>query len=50
MELVNKKNENVIKNENKEKNVDEFQEYVLQQKPANIKVKTKSGMKAWNVI
>ena len=45
MELENKKNENVIKNENKEKNVDEFQEYVLLQKPTNTKVKTKSDMK-----
>ena len=43
MEVENKKNENVIKNENKEnKNVDEFQEYVLQQKPANAKVKKKA--------
>ena len=30
----------------KKKNVDEFQEYVLQQKLANIRVKTKCDMKA----
>lgn len=46
MELENKKKQKRHLHENKEKNVDEFQEYVLQQKPANIKVKTKSGMKA----
>ena len=27
----------------------EFQEYILQQKPADTKVKTQSDMKAWNV-
>ena len=37
--------------ENKEnKNVDEFQESVLQEKLANTKVKTQSDIKAWNVI
>ena len=49
MELENKKTESVNGNENKEnKNVDEFQEYILQQKPTNTKVKTQSDMKAWN--
>ena len=44
MEPENGKTEN----ENKEnKNVEEFQKYVLQQKPANTKVKTQSDMKAW---
>ena len=34
--------ESVNENESKEnKNVDEFQEYILQQKPANTKVKHK---------
>ena len=36
MELKNKKTESVSENENK--NVDEFQEYILKQKPANTKV------------
>ena len=48
MELENEENECVNENENKEnKNVDEFHEFVLQQKPANAKVKTESDMKAW---
>ena len=48
MELENERTEGVNANENKEnKNIDEFQEYILQQKPANSKVKTK---KAWHVI
>ena len=43
MELENVKTESVNDNENKEnKNVDEFQEYILQQKPANTKVKIKA--------
>ena len=51
MKLENEKTESVNENESKEnKNVDEFQEYILQQKPANTKVKTQSDMKAWNVI
>ena len=42
------KTESVNKNENKEnKKVEEFQKYVLQQKPTNTKVKTQSDMKAW---
>ena len=42
MELENKKTKSVSENENKEnKNVDEFQEYILQQKPTNAKVKHK---------
>ena len=41
MELEIEKTESVNENENKEnKNVDEFQEYILQQKPADTKVKT----------
>ena len=44
MELENEKTECVNKNENKEnKNVDEFHEFILQQK---VKVKTQSDMKA----
>ena len=40
-----------IDNENKEnKDIDEFQECILQQKPANTKVKSQSDMKAWNAI
>ena len=47
MELENAKTESVNENENKEnKNVDEFKEYILQQKPANTKVETQSDMKA----
>lgn len=43
MELENEKTESVNENKNKEnKNVDEFQEYILQQKPA----KTKANHKA----
>ena len=35
-----------IDNENKEnKDIDEFQEYILQQKPANTEVKSQSDMK-----
>ena len=45
MELENKKTVSVNKNENKgNKNVDEFQEYFLQQKQANTKVETQSDM------
>ena len=45
MELENKKTVSVNKNENKgNKNVDEFQEYFLQQKQANTKVETQSHM------
>ena len=48
MELENKKTGCVKGNENKEnKNVDKFHESILQQKPANIKVKTQNDMKAW---
>ena len=51
MELENEKTESVNENGNKEnKNVDEFQEYILQQKPRNTKVETQSDMKAWNAI
>ena len=51
MELGNEKTESVSKNDNKEnKNVNEFQAYILQQKPANTKVKTQSAMKVWNAI
>ena len=47
----NEKTESVNENENKEnKNVDVFQEYILQQKPANTKVKTQSEMMAWNAM
>ena len=47
-EPENGKTESVNVNENKEnKNVDEFQEYVFQQKPANTKVKAQNDMKAW---
>ena len=43
MELENEKTESVHVNENKEnKNVDEFQEYILQQKPANTKANHKA--------
>ena len=42
MQLENEETACVNENENKEnKNVDEFHEFVLQQKPANTKVKTK---------
>ena len=48
MELQNEKTECVNENENKEnRNVGEFHEFILQQKPANTKVKTQSDMKAW---
>ena len=51
MELENEKTETVNENVNKgNKNVDEFQEHILQEKLANAKVKTQSDMKAWNVI
>lgn len=47
MELENEKTGCVKGNENKEnKNVDKFHESILQQKPANIKVKTQNDMKA----
>ena len=46
MELENQKTGRVNENEKKEnKNVVEFQEYILQQKPANTKVKTQSKNK-----
>ena len=41
----NRKTTRVNKNENK--NVDEFEKYGLQQKPANAKVETQSDMKVW---
>ena len=45
------KTKSINENESKEnKNVDEFQEYILQQKPEKTKVRTQSGMKAWNAI
>ena len=48
MELENEETKCVNENENKEnKNVDEFHEFVSQQKPANTKVKTQSDIKAW---
>ena len=48
MELKNKKTECVNENEDKEnKNVEEFHEFILQQKLANTKVKTQSDMKSW---
>ena len=47
MEPENGKTKSVNENENiEDKNVDEFKKYVLQQKPANTKVKTQSDMKA----
>ena len=50
-DLENEKTESVNENVNKgNKNVDEFQEHILQEKPANTKVKTQSDMKAWNVV
>ena len=42
MELENERTESV--NEKESKNVEEFQEYILQQKPANTKVKTQTDM------
>ena len=51
MELENEKTESINENETKKtKNVDEFQEYILQQKLANTKVKMQTDMKAWNAI
>ena len=48
MELENENIESVNENENKEnKNVDEFQEYFLQQIPAKTKAKKQSNVKAW---
>ena len=48
MESDNNTAKNSKGNENKEnQDVDEFREFVLQQKPANIKVKTQSDLKAW---
>ena len=47
MQLENEKTESVYENKDKEnENVDEFQEYILQHKPANTEVKTLSNMKA----
>ena len=48
MELENEKTESINETESKENNDNEFQEYILEQKPANNKVKTQSDMKAWN--
>ena len=48
MELENEKTESINETESKENNDNEFQEYFLEQKPANNKVKTQSDMKAWN--
>ena len=51
MELENEKTESVNEHNHKEnKNVDQFQKHILQQKPANTKVKIQSNMKAWNAI
>ena len=51
MEQENEETESVNESENKEnKDVDEFQEYILLRKPANTKVKSQSNMKAWNAI
>ena len=47
LELENEKTKSINENEKKEnKNVDEFQEYILQQKLTNTKLKTQSNMKA----
>jgi len=46
MEFKNEKTECVKEKENK--NVDKFHESILQQKPANTKIKTQSDMKARN--
>ena len=49
MQLVNEKTESVNENKDKEnENVDEFQEYILQHKPANTEVKTLRNMKAFD--
>ena len=49
MQLENEKTESVYENKDKEnENVHEFQEYILQQKPANTEVETLSNMKALN--
>ena len=45
MELENEKTESINEHEN---NDNEYQEYILEQKPANNKVKTQSDIKAWN--
>ena len=45
MEFENERTECV--NEKENKNVDEFYEFILQQKLANTKMKTQSDMKAW---
>ena len=45
MEFENERTECV--NEKENKNVDEFHEFILQQKLANTKMKTQSDMKAW---
>ena len=51
LELENEKTKSSNENEKKEnKNVDEFQEYILQQKLTNTKLKTQSDVKAWNAI
>ena len=48
MESDNNTTKNSKGNENKEnQDVDEFREFVLQQKPANTKVKTQSDIKTW---
>ena len=48
MESDNNTAKNSKGNENKEnQDVDEFREFVLQQKPTNTKVKTQSDLKAW---
>ena len=51
MEPENGITESFNENENIEnKNVGEFKKYVLQQKPANTKVKNQSDMKAWKPL
>ena len=51
MELEHNKTESVNGKENKEnKNVDEFQEYILQQILVNTRAKTRSDIKVWNAI
>ena len=49
MELENEKTKSINETESKNNNDNEFQEYILEQKPPNNKVKTQSDMKAWNV-
>ena len=42
--------QNTAKESQNKENIDEFRDFILEQKPTNTKVKTQSDMKAWKQL